>query len=299
MSGIPMNYNQLNEITNYKSPNTVHAANNDLTQFFRKYLFNKILGLFEWKIPAEWEKNYFLYNLFGRGFICVLNIPEFGTICQQCELMGFNIYYQPIKAIITNPVFSMIYREIDKDCVIIKVMFDYSSPLDIVEYYAERMAIISETADMNIFNSKLSYLFVSDNKASAEAFKKVYDKIGSGEPAVFIDKELALSPDNPRLLINDVGKNYIATELLNDLRKVENEFNTLIGVPSSTDKRERLLNAEIESNNAESQVIADLWLDNIREGVEKANKMFGLNISVKKKIGGDENARDAINDRAL
>ena len=59
------------------------------------------------------------------------------------------------------------------------------------------------------------------------------------------------------------------------------EFLTEIGVNNAnTDKRERLTDNEVEANDSEIQFNASFWLENIREGIEKANKMFGLNITV-------------------
>ena len=59
------------------------------------------------------------------------------------------------------------------------------------------------------------------------------------------------------------------------------EFLTEIGVNNAnTDKKERLTDNEVEANDSEIQLNAGYWLDNIREGIEKTNKMFNLNISV-------------------
>ena len=59
------------------------------------------------------------------------------------------------------------------------------------------------------------------------------------------------------------------------------EFLTEIGVNNAnTDKRERLTDNEVEANDSEIQFNASFWLENIREGIEKENKMFGLNITV-------------------
>ena len=59
------------------------------------------------------------------------------------------------------------------------------------------------------------------------------------------------------------------------------EFLTEIGVNNAnTDKRERLTDNEVEANDSEIQLNAGYWLDNIREGFDAANAMFGLNISV-------------------
>jgi hypothetical protein len=65
------------------------------------------------------------------------------------------------------------------------------------------------------------------------------------------------------------------------MRKIEAMFDTEIGIPNAnTDKRERLVTDEVNSNNAETASKAELWLDELKTGCEKANKMFDLKLSV-------------------
>ena len=62
------------------------------------------------------------------------------------------------------------------------------------------------------------------------------------------------------------------------------EFLTEIGVNNAnTDKKERLTDNEVEANDSEIQLNAGYWLENMREGFDKANKMYGLNIQVELK----------------
>lgn len=66
------------------------------------------------------------------------------------------------------------------------------------------------------------------------------------------------------------------------MQTIENQFNTLIGIPNAnTQKRERLITDEVNSNNAETSALATLWLETMQEGIDKVNQMFGTNISVK------------------
>lgn len=79
------------------------------------------------------------------------------------------------------------------------------------------------------------------------------------------------------------------------MRKIVSMFDTEIGIPNAnTDKRERLNLDEVNSNNVETSTLCELWLDKIREGLNVANAMFNLSISVDwrvkpQTIGGVEN----------
>ena len=74
---------------------------------------------------------------------------------------------------------------------------------------------------------------------------------------------------------------YIADNILSDMRKIEAMFDTDIGIPNAnTDKKERLVTDEINANNVETATRCELWLDSIRKGIDKANEMYNLSLSV-------------------
>ena len=58
-------------------------------------------------------------------------------------------------------------------------------------------------------------------------------------------------------------------------------LSTQIGVPNAnTDKKERLITDEVESNNVETRLLGDLWLEELRKGCEEAREMFGIELNV-------------------
>ena len=68
---------------------------------------------------------------------------------------------------------------------------------------------------------------------------------------------------------------------MNDLHKIEEEFNTRIGIPNAnTDKRERLITDEVNANNVETSILAAGWLDHIKRGADMVREMYGEEILV-------------------
>ena len=135
-------------------------------------------------------------------------------------------------------------------------------------------------------NSKLAYVFLSDNKAKAEGFKKMFDKIASGEPAVFPDSNLFKEDGTPNwtYFAQNLSQNYIAGDILDDMRKWEDKFNTDVGIPNAnTYKKERLVVDEVNANNIDVRTKVMLWADTMQRDLDKANELFGLNLSVKYK----------------
>ena len=293
--GIPENYNYINLYNGSFSPSTVHVKNTALQRFFRRYLFQEAIGVFKWKLPETWNPFYFKYVLFAWGFIGVVETDKFGVICQAAAPYGYDIYYQPTNLIITNPLLKgSLNPRIGDTCTVIKLQPDWGGVMDLCNYYADMMALAAETMGVNWMNSHLSYIFPADKQNVAESYKKMFDRVASGEPAVVIDKSLFKEDGSAAWepFTQNIGQNYIADRIIADLRSLRDEFLTIVGIPNAnTTKRERLNVAEVESNDTETQILSDTWLENLKDGVEKTNEMFGTDITVElrypRQEGGD------------
>ncbi len=284
MQGVPFFYDYINTYNGSFTPSTSHA-DSELSRFFQRYLLQEAISVYKWKMPSTWAKDYFLYTLYCFGFISIIETDKYGVICQGCSLNGYDVFYRPTNAVITNPLLrGILTPRIGKQCTIIKMQPDYGGIMDLVTKYADIMAMTMQTAGCNIEASKLAYVFAADNKASAESFKKMYDKIACGEPMVVHDAKL-LKPDGTKawdVFSNNLSNNYIAGDLLVDLQKWRNMFCTEIGIPNAnTEKKERMLTDEVNANNQETFTKADLWLQELQEGCKQACEMFpGLELTV-------------------
>lgn len=289
----PAFYDFANAFTSYNQPGTVHTQNTVLTSYFRRYLLQKAMSVFKWKLPDTWQRNYFLYVLYCWGYIAILETDRFGVIPQQCGLRGYNVFFQPTNAIITNPLLKGIREpQIGTECVLMKLQPDYGGIMDMVNFYAEELALCSEAVSVNLLNSKLSYVFTAQNKSTAESFKAIFDKIASGQPAVVQDKNLLGDDGKPawQAFNQDLKTTYIAGDVLSDMRKIEAMFCTDIGLPNAnTDKRERLISNEVNANNVETFSRADMWLEELKRSCEEARNMFGIELDVDWRVDPNEN----------
>lgn len=280
-------------------PGAQHTINNPTTAYFAKYLLEKAVSIYKWKLPKTWDRDYFLYVLYIAGYVGVINSgAEFGVVPQWGTLDGYNLYYAPRKFRYSNPLIGDGAPVIHEECEIIKLQGNYTGIWDLILYYASKMALLSEAFDMNAANVKTSRIFFAKSKAAAETLKKLADKVQSGQIITVLDKDLL--DENGKLTVewfnDDLNKNYICDKLLIELRKLENEFCTDLGIPNSnTDKKERLITDEVNSNNTETMLRADLWLERLKSCCEAVNKMYDLNISVDWRVKPDES--DSINFR--
>ena len=292
--GAPYDYGIINIYNSKIVPSTVHTRDTGIAWYFRRYLWQKAMSVFTWKLPKTWSRDYFLFTLYGMGYICIADIPGFGVIPQRATVTGYNIFYQPKEALITNPAImaGAQRRTIDQDCTIIKLEPDYCGISDMVEYYVTKLSLSSEAIDMDLINSKLAYVLTSRNKAMAESLKKLFDRIMQGEPAVAIDKELLDENGNPTWMTftQDLKNNYIVTQLLEDMQELYEQFSIEVGIPrSNLDGRDRVSSFDVTANTIDTRSRAALWLDSLEEGCEKANEMFpGINLTVDWRYKPDE-----------
>ena len=249
--------------------------------FYVRALFRKAMSIYELSgMPEEWDLDYFMSVLFSQGFLTITD-TAMGVLPLRCGISGINVFNHPTTVIIANPVLGNLSRTIDEDCVLVKLSYDYRGLMDIVYRYATMLAECDNSISVNLMNSKVAFIGLVESKAQANSMKLMYDKISSGEPAVFV-KGSQINGD--QILYNHVKENFIASDIQILKRKIMSEFLTEIGVNNAnTDKRERLTDNEVEANDSEIQLNAGYWLEQIREGLNKANKMFGLNLAIELK----------------
>ncbi len=298
----PFSYQFMNAVEGTIHPSFLHIHNTSLSRFFKQYLLQDVLSVFKFTLPDWWDPDYFRYSLLGYGYVAIFKTDKFGVIPQQCNLTGYNVFYRPTKAMIANPLIGGRELNIGRNCEIIKVMPDYSGIANIVDYYGDLMALTWEGITTNILNSKLAYIGFAGNKADAETFKKLYDRIASGEPAVIARKKSATITDDDKfqLFTQNLQQNYIAPQMMESLRNIQSAFRAEIGIPDlSVQKKERLITAEATKTDIYTRAKSMLWLETMREGIEKAKARYPeismLNVEFRFPLdGGEEDASDTV-----
>ena len=288
MSAAPYSYEQVNAYTSPVTPSIVHTKGNALSYYFRKYLFLEAVSMVKWTLLDTWPQNRLEYLVFGEGGISVFNTDRYGLVYDHMGLTGINVFYNPTHTLVANPfIKGTKYLQIGKQCEIIHLQPDYRGMVDIVAYYGDMMALAAQTIQSNLINSRLAYVFAAGNKAGAESFKKMFDLIMQGNPAVFVDSALlktyksGASGQAPWIYFaTDLKGNFITNELLTALKTIKALFDTEVGIPNTnTSKKERMLTDEVNSNNVETAAKASLWLDSLQRGCERVHKLFGLDKS--------------------
>lgn len=291
--GVPIGYSAQNYINSMYNPSYYHVGNTYLQQFFRRYLFNKLESVFKFEVPDNWDLDYLLNVLFGVGFVGVFDSKEFGVIPQWGNIAGYDLYYRPKKFTCSNPNLKNIYYdlEIGKDCAIVKLTNDYCGLLDLVNYYADQLALCAETWGINLFTARVGYVGITSSKAGAETLKKAYDEMAGGNPFIVLDKEV-MKDDGAipwEWFAQNLKQNYLGTEILADMRKIEVMFDSDIGLKNANlDKKERMIVDEVNANNESTLARSDVWLQNLKDGFKEVKELFNVDVTVERRYNEKE-----------
>lgn len=286
----PLNYDAITWVGGHNPPAHVKAYNNRFYHYWERALFQRACSVFDFTLPEEWQgerSDFFYWILFRFGYVMIAYDEKFGTFFQPAALNGYDFYYQPTEAILSNPKLQKRYT-IHEDCELLKLTPDYIGAWDIISRYAEQLSTLDVAINTNIINSKVAYLLGAKNKNAAEALKTIMDRINTGEPAVFYDKAIAASKpgeDTPFQFqpVQKIHENYIVMDQLRDLQTILNAFDNEVGIPTVPyQKAERMVTAEAESKEADAVSRITVWKKSLDASLVNVNKMFpDLNISVK------------------
>ena len=290
---IPYGYDELNLIEGTYTPSEAKNRDNFAYYYWLRSLFHRASSTLEFTLPDNWSteaKQFFMYCLLRYGYVVVFDNSEngMGISFQPCTLSGeYDFYYQPTKAIISNPKLSKIVT-LHEDAELIKLTPDYLGVWDILDYYAIKLSNISCSIDMTLENSKLAFVFAGRTKSARETIKKIFDKISKGITAIAFDSTVA-SPEKdiePFTWLNrNVKDSYIGDRLLQDAQTIINMFDREIGIPTIPyQKKERMVEFESESALIDSSSRLSVWLKSLEYSIENVNAMFNTNISVKSRI---------------
>lgn len=261
-----------------EAPKDVDGVRNSSTIFYTSELLKMIFSRFKFNLPSKWDYDYFTSHLFIDGHIGITD-TELGVLPLKCGFYGVNVFDHPTNINVANPVLGSFDRTIGKDCVLIKIQYNYMGVMPLIIRYADSLAMCDSAISVNLMNSKASIIAMAEDSKEAETFKKMYDTLSAGEPFVVIKKGLV---NKESIVFNPVKQSFIADDIMLLKRKIMNEFLTRIGINNSNlDKRERLITSEVESNTDEVEAGIEHWYNNIKLGFEEANTLYpDLNLSV-------------------
>ena len=245
-----------------------------------------------------------LYNRFlnlALNRFTLINLPE-GITSRKIEEMliknGRVMFFKDNGVFITLPAFGVgmydIYNEpiyynvvgnnfnktIDRDTgVIIRNNATATNDHDDLLLFAERINDVEQTMDINLNSQKTPYVILCDEKERL-TFKNILNQVQKFKYAIFGSKGLKIN----NIDVLQTKADFLLDKLQDTKNSYMNELLTFLGINNSnTDKKERLLVDEVNSNNDFILVNIDHMYDERKRAVEEINKKFNLNITVEKR----------------
>lgn len=290
-----LNERNINLLESIHVPNTYWKNRTVEYQYWFRSLLQKIDSSIIFNgVPDNWNDDFFHLCLWALGFVCVFKpttvelAKNYGTVVfNPCTINGYDFYYQPKEAIVSNPNLQPVFTKtftIGKDCELIKLTPDYFGVFDIIDYYASKLAEISKGIDVGLINAKMPMILTAKNEAQAETLKKVYDKVQAGESLVIwkneVDHDELMPVKDPfESFVNDYQKTYVVHNLLEDMSNILNSFYNEIGIPVAIEKKERLITSETDFSTAQSQARISTWIETLKESLVRVNRMFNISIT--------------------
>ena len=240
-------------------------------------------SMFEWTLPDSMNARYLEMTLYYKGQASLLYDNNYGFInTQACDSGYINIYGLPT---LIN-CYSYSYNDMrstyvpgsdensekDKECILVLNNYQRVPTATTLQLFAYRLAELQRTFDVNVKSLKFPVLIRVDQK-SEFTLKKLYEQYDGNTPAIFADKNL-ISEDSLKAIKTD------APMLLRDLndakREIWNEALSFLGVSNLSEKRERLISSEADSNNELVNLNLQSYLIPRQQACKEFNDKFGL-----------------------
>lgn len=307
---IPLNYEQINCIDGHYTPSQIKDHNNAAFKLWQRALFQRACSTIDIGLPKIWVRHTDLmyYCLFAIGFVGMGELKDIGKWFNPGTLSGYNFYYEPTKFVLANPALNpdekqeFKINQPDKEVEILKLTPDYRGIWDVIVYYAEKLACIDVAINTAIINTKFAYVVGAKNKAAAQVLKTLFDKVNSGQPAVFFDSKLANDGTDQAepwqaLFRDNLKQSYIITDLLQDFQTIINDFDTEVGIPTLPyQKKERLVVDEANSKQIDAQSRSIIWYEELKRTADLCNEFMGFpegdNIRIKLRYDRKEEVED-------
>ena len=240
------------------------------------------LSMFEWvNLPATMDARFLEQCLYYMGQGALLYDEEYGYLNTMASDGGYiNIYGLPTEINCYSYRFNQrrsLYttdtgEEKWKECILVLNNYDRVPTAYTIELFAYRLAEAQRTADVNIKAQRTPILITTDQKQYF-TLKKMYEEYDGNTPAIFADKNL-ITPDALKALKTD------APEIFNDImeykREIWNEFLTFMGISNLSEKRERMVSSEIDSNNELVNLNLQALLIPRKKACKQFNEKYGL-----------------------
>lgn len=250
------------------------------TDFYRR-LKLMAQAVFKWEgLPNGIDEKHIERFLYSEGRCMFFHDFEKGWMIAKCTDAGsLNYYDEPTRIL---PVATNYDAPEDAEyipgesCVLIHNN-DLDAPTDLtIRLYAARITEAQRTSDINIIAQKTPVIVTGTEKQRLSLRAVIRQWMGN-EPLIHGDKQL----EGVDLRVLNTSAPVVFDKLTIEKNKLWNECMTFLGINNANmDKRERLVDDEVQANNEQIALSAQIMLKARERAAEEISKLCGCKVTV-------------------
>ena len=275
-----------------------------LNNLIRKNYYDRLklmaLAIFKWEGLEEIGCNArFLENvLFEDGKACIVFDPKLNFLSLRVNPYDqYNVYDEPIGVYAYSKGYHQPYKL--EDIVYIRNNSIEMPTMHLAKIFAQRLYDIEMVKRVNL-NALKTPVIVQGTTKQRQTLIQLFQKWDGNEPFIFGDVDANLTES---LKAIDLKPTYYLDKLTLEKHEVLNEYLTSIGINNAnTDKKERLIVSEVESNNEMINVYMNMFYLPRKKACDDFNRVFkdhGKKIDVKINEDAKELFKNFMNNEML
>lgn len=280
---------------NMKETDLSMIVNNKTLLDYQDRLRMLATSLFTWEglddIAGTGASRFLEQVLYEDGRACFVQDVELGFLALRCNPHDkFNVYNLPTKV----TAYSFQYnKQYDFDDVVYIMNNEILKPTRLaLELFCYRLYETERTIDVNLIAQKTPVLIEGDSK-SILTLKNVYMQYSGNNPFIFGNKQFDISN---KLNVLKTDAPYVVDKLDIHKHQIFNDALTILGIDNAnTDKKERLITNEVESNEQLINYYLNCWYKTRKRACDEINKKF-FNGEEKIKVVLNKDVYELLND---
>lgn len=258
---------------------------NDKTYVDYLERFRKIaMSIFEWQnLPESMDARFLEHCLYFTGCAGLLKTEEFGFInTKACSAGKMNIYGLPTEINCysyefseNRRVFNGLIPEIadeNSEAILVMNNWEMIPTYSTIELFALRLYEAERACDVNVKAQKTPIMILT-NENQRFSMKNLYEEYDGNSPVIYGNRE-TIPLDSIKSIKTDAP--FVADKLMEYKKEIWNEALTFLGVNNLSEKRERLISDETNTNNELINLNLMSYLAPRKKACEQFNLKFGL-----------------------
>lgn len=238
------------------------------------------VSLFSWKglddVAGFGASRFLELSLYDNGRACFVKDNKLGYMVLKANPNDkLNIYELPEKVEAWSIGYTKNY-ELD-DIVLIMNNTLMMPTSETLTQFAYRLYETERTIDVNLTAQKTPILIEGDTKTIL-TLKNVYMQYSGNTPFIFGNKQFDISN---KLNVLKTDAPYLIDKLELHKHEIWNEALTFLGIDNAnTDKKERLITDEVESNNELINYYLNCFYKTRKEACDRINDKYNLGVEL-------------------